>query len=212
MRNSRADQADNRRAELLEATRRIVLERGLANTRVADIAKAVNVSGGLIHYHFATKDELITAMLRATLDIENAALDSVVNAPTSPVARLDEVLHYYIPESRSDQSWLLWLDVWNTALREPAVREIASQVERTWLDALERVIRDGVAAEEFVCPDPAGAAERIDAMLDGLVIRYTLHPNVLSQERLLEHARMAAAREVGVDPQALSQAGSAASR
>ncbi|GAA4068169.1 TetR/AcrR family transcriptional regulator [Nonomuraea soli] len=212
MRNSRADQADNRRAELLEATRRIVLERGLANTRVADIAKAVNVSGGLIHYHFATKDELITAMLRATLDIENAALDEVVNAPTAAVARLDRVLHYYIPESRSDQSWLLWLDVWNTALREPAVREIASQVEQTWLYALERVIRDGVAAEEFVCPDPAGAAERIDAMLDGLVIRYTLHPNVLSQERLLEHARMAAAREVGVDPEALSQAGSAASR
>ncbi|MEV0583232.1 TetR/AcrR family transcriptional regulator [Nonomuraea sp. NPDC050310] len=200
MRNSRADQADHRRAELLEATRRVVLEKGLANTRVADVAKAVNVSGGLIHYHFATKDELLTAMLRATLDIEKAGLDELAGAPAPAVVRLDRVLRYYIPESRSDQSWLLWLDAWNVALREPAVREIAQQVEQVWLNALERVIRDGVAAEEFVCEDPAGAAERIDAMLDGLVIRYTLHPNVLSRERLLKHARMAAAKEVAIDP------------
>ncbi|WP_084960400.1 TetR/AcrR family transcriptional regulator [Thermoactinospora rubra] len=200
MRNSRAEQADQRRAELLEATRRVVLEKGLANTRVADIAKAVNVSGGLIHYHFATKDELITAMLRATLDIEKAGLDSIVEGPGSASERLDRVLRSYIPESRSDQSWLLWLDAWNTALREPAVRQIVLQVETTWLAALERVIRDGVAAEEFACEDPAGAAERIDAMLDGLIIRYTLHPNVLSRAQLLRHARMAAAREVGVDP------------
>lgn len=178
----------------------MVLERGLANTRVADIAKAVNVSGGLIHYHFATKDELITAMLRATLDIESAALRALVTGEGSAAERLDRVLQFYIPESRDDQSWLLWLDAWNTALREPAVRQIVLSVETTWLDALQQVISSGVDAGEFTCDDPAGAAERIDAMLDGLIIRYTLHPNVLSRPRLLEHARMAAAREVDIDP------------
>lgn len=200
MRISRADQADHRRAELLAATRRVVLERGLANTRVSDVARAVKVSGGLIHYHFATKDELITAMLRATLDIEKAGLAELTEPSAPAVERLDRVLRSYIPESRSDQSWLLWLDVWNVALREPTVREIARQVESVWLDALERVIREGVATGDFTCDDPAGAAERIDAMLDGLVIRYTLHPDVLSRERLLTHARTAAAREVAIDP------------
>lgn len=178
----------------------MVLERGLANTRVADIAKAVNVSGGLIHYHFATKDELITAMLRATLDIESAGLEALVTGDGSALERLDQVLQFYIPESRSDQSWLLWLDAWNTALREPAVRQIVLSVETTWLDALQRVIASGVVLGEFTCDDPAGAAERIDAMLDGLIIRYTLHPNVLSRARLLEHARVAAAREIDIDP------------
>ncbi|WP_327091339.1 TetR family transcriptional regulator [Nonomuraea sp. NBC_01738] len=202
--STRAGQADQRRAELLEATRRIVLEKGLAHTRVADIAKAVNVSGGLIHYHFATKDELITAMLRATLDVESTRLDELVKGPGTAVERFDRVLRYYIPESPEDQSWLLWLDAWNTALREPAVNAIVLELESTWLSAIERVIADGVTAEEFVCADPAGAAERLDAMLDGLAIRYTLHPSVLSRARLLEHARTAAAREVGLDASAFA--------
>ncbi|MEV0201360.1 TetR/AcrR family transcriptional regulator [Nonomuraea sp. NPDC050691] len=195
---SRADQADQRRAELLEATRKVVLERGLAHTRIADIAKSINVSGGLIHYHFATKDELITAMLRATLDIESAKLDELVAGPGSAVERLDRVLRYYIPESPSDQSWLLWIDAWNTALREPAVNEIMLELETAWLDALARVLSDGTDAGEFSCEDPAGAAERIDAMLDGLIIRYTLHPDVLDRGRLLAHARTAAAGEAGI--------------
>lgn len=202
---SRAEQADQRRAELLEATRRVVLERGLANTRIADIAKSINVSGGLVHYHFATKDELITAMLRASLDVESAKLDELVGGPGTAVERLDRVLRYYIPESRSDQSWLLWIDAWNTALREPAVNQIMLELETTWLTALSRVLADGTGSGEFACDDPEGAAERIDAMLDGLVIRYTLHPDVLSGARLLAHARTAAAREAGVPVSVFAQ-------
>ncbi|WP_219471247.1 TetR/AcrR family transcriptional regulator [Nonomuraea rhizosphaerae] len=195
---SRAEQADQRRAELLEATRKVVLERGLAHTRIADIAKSINVSGGLIHYHFATKDELITAMLRATLDIEGARLKELVEGPGTAAERLDRILSYYIPESPSDQSWLLWIDAWNAGLREPAVNTIMLELETAWLSALTRVLTDGTEAGEFGCEDPAGSAERIDAMLDGLIIRYTLHPTVLTRARLLEHARTAAAREAGI--------------
>lgn len=204
-RGSRADQADQRRAELLDATRRVVLERGLASTRVADIAKATNVSGGLIHYHFATKAELITAMLRAETSSEMAWLREIVADPAPAVERLDRLLRYYIPESRADTGWMLWLDAWAAALREETVRGIVFELEQAWIGALAQIIRDGVAAGDFVCPDPEGAAERIDAMLDGLIIRYTLHPEVLSPQRLVEHARIAAAREVGLDPSAFAR-------
>ncbi|GII83178.1 transcriptional regulator [Sphaerisporangium siamense] len=195
---SRADQADHRRAELLEAARRVVLERGISSTRVADIAKATNVSGGLIHYHFATKDELITAMLRTTIDGEVGRLRQLVQDPGTGVERLDRVLRYYIPRSRADQSWLLWIDAFAAGLRETVVQQILLELESGWIGALEQVIRSGVDGGEFTCDDPRGAAERIDGMLDGLIIRYTLHPSVLSRRRLLEHARIAAAREVGL--------------
>lgn len=199
-RGSRADQADHRRAELLEATRRVVLERGLASTRVADIARATNVSGGLIHYHFATKDDLITAMLRSTSGAEVQRLKEIVTDPGTAVERLDRVLRFYIPASRSDQSWILWLDAWAVGVREAHVRAILLELEGAWIATLAEVITEGVAAGEFVCDDPEGAAERIDGMLDGLVVRYTLHAGNMSRGRLLHHARVAAAREVGLDP------------
>jgi len=195
----RAHDADRRRAEILEAARQVVLERGMANARVADIAEAVNVSGGLIHYHFATKDELMAEMLRATSDGEIRQLDAIVTGPGSAVERLDKVLRHYAPRSRTDSSWILWIESWAAGLRAPVLRDILAELEAAWIGAIEAVIGDGVKSGEFVCDDPAGAAERLDALLDGLVIRCTLHPQALPRRRVLAHARAAAAREVGID-------------
>jgi hypothetical protein len=67
---------------------------------------------------------------------------------------------------------------------------------------VERVIRDGVADGEFDCPDPAASAERLDALLDGLMVRATVHPESVTRKRLTEHARVAAARELGLPREA----------
>jgi len=200
----RADHVDRRRAQILDAARRVVLERGMANTRVADIAEAVNVSGGLIHYHFATKDELMAEMLRATSDGEIRHLDAIVSGPGTAIERLDRVLRHYIPRTRSDQSWILWIESWAAGLRAPVLREILAELEAAWIAAIEAVISDGVKSGEFACDDPAGAAERLDALLDGLVIRCTLHPQALPRKRVVDHVRAAAAREVGLDRSAFS--------
>ena len=98
--NRRADHVDRRRAQILDAARRVVLERGMGNTRVADIAEAVNVSGGLIHYHFATKEELMAEMLRATSDGEIRHLDAIVSGPGTAIDG-DRVLRPTFPEPRA---------------------------------------------------------------------------------------------------------------
>jgi AcrR family transcriptional regulator len=48
-----------RRAEILDAAVGVVLERGFAGTRVIDVADALDISTGLVHYHFDSKDELL---------------------------------------------------------------------------------------------------------------------------------------------------------
>ena len=196
--NGRAGHADRRRAALLDAARQVVLERGMASTRIADIAKATNVSGGLVHYHFATKDDLMAEMLRATSEVEQRHLSEIIDGRASALDRLDRVMRYYIPRTRTDQSWILWIEAWAAGLRAPVIQAILYELERAWLNALERVIRDGVEAGEFTCPDPAASAVRLDALLDGLLARNTVHPGAISRRRLLEHVRTAAAREVGL--------------
>ncbi|GAA1832744.1 TetR family transcriptional regulator C-terminal domain-containing protein [Luedemannella flava] len=204
--NPRAHLADRRRAELLRAARKVVVERGIASTRVADIAKETRVSGGLIHYHFATKDDLMVAMLRATSDIERAQLDEIVGSPGTALHRLDRVIRQYIPGEGTDQSWMLWIEAWAAGLRTPALRVILEELELAWIHAVERVIREGVEQGEFTCVDPAAAAERVDAMLDGLIVRLTLHPDAVTHARVLEHVRVATAREIGLDPADLANA------
>ena len=104
--------------------RQVVAERGMFSTRVADIATATNVSGGLIHYHFATKDILMAEMLRASSLEERLELERMATSPGTAADRLDQVIRYYIPRARDDQSWKLWIEAWAAGLRSPELREI----------------------------------------------------------------------------------------
>ena len=51
---------DVRREEILDATVEQVERLGLAATRVADVANALDCSTALVFYHFGTHDELVT--------------------------------------------------------------------------------------------------------------------------------------------------------
>ena len=52
---------EERRLEILAATCQVVIERGFAATRISDVAKQLNVSNSLIHYHFDSKESLLAA-------------------------------------------------------------------------------------------------------------------------------------------------------
>ena len=52
-----------RRAELAAAAARVFAERGVANTSVSDIVKAAGVAQGTFYLYFATKDDVVLAVV-----------------------------------------------------------------------------------------------------------------------------------------------------
>jgi AcrR family transcriptional regulator len=196
----RALTVEQRRAEILEATRRVVLERGFGHTRIADVAAELGVSTGLIHYHFASKDELLAETLRDTAAADIRRLEeSVAGYGGASVDRLDRVLQEYLPSEERDQSWVLWIDAWGDALRSPRLREISEELDTAWARVLETVICDGVAHGDLTCADPAAAAWRLACLMDGLGVQLTLHTGTMTHAAMLDHVRGAAAHELGVE-------------
>ena len=59
--------ADVRRTQLLEAALTVAEDRGIGDVSLRRVAGAAGVSLGLLHYRFADKDELITAMADALI-------------------------------------------------------------------------------------------------------------------------------------------------
>jgi AcrR family transcriptional regulator len=190
---------EQRRTEILEATRRVVLERGFGHTRIADVAAELGVSTGLIHYHFASKDELLAETLRHTAAADIRRLEESVAGHGDPLERLDRVFREYLPSAERDQSWVLWIDAWGDALRSPRLREISEELDTAWAGVLERVIRDGIAAGRLACADPAAAAWRLACLMDGLGVQLTLHTATMTHAAMLDHVRDVAARELGFD-------------
>jgi AcrR family transcriptional regulator len=203
----RTESADQRRAQLLEAARQVVLARGLSNLRIADVAAASRVSGGLVHYHFASKDALLVELLRSLAERDIALIRRIAASRTSAAGRLDQILRHYVPSGPHDEDWLLWVELWAVSLRDPALQGVRNELDAAWDEVLHRVVTEGAGSGEFHCVDPTAAAERLGALLDGLGIRGTLRRRAMSRRRLLAHARAGAALELGVSPEDLAAAG-----
>lgn len=193
---------DERRREILETTCRVVIERGFANTRVSDVANALGISTGLIHYHFDSKGTLFAEAMRHASEEDLARLAASVAQGTTAAGKLDQVFQMYSP-SESEPGWLLWIDSWGEALRSPELRVISQELDDAWQRTIESIIREGVATGEFTCDDPHGAAWRLTALLDGLGVQLTVHQGVITRTQMIEWVREAAAKELGVQPTAL---------
>lgn len=190
--------AEVRREEILKATCREVIARGFGSTRVRDVADALGISTGLVFYHFATKDKLLSEAFRYAAQTDLEQLAAIVEGDGTALERLDRIFRLYSP-GRSSEAWALWIDAWSQALRSPELQRVSRALDLQWKERVARVIGDSVAAGECSCPDASATAWRLTALLDGLAVQVTVHRGVLSRHQLLEWVRIAAAGELGLD-------------
>jgi AcrR family transcriptional regulator len=188
---------EQRRTEILETTCQVVVERGFAATRVSDVASRLGVSTGLIHYHFESKELLLAEALRYAAEQDIARLEQELEQAHTALAKLDTMFTFDMPEV-GEPSWMLWIDGWGEALRNPTMRRISQRLDGAWRDRLVSIIELGNDDGEFTCPDPQASAWRLAALLDGLGVQFTVHEGVLSRLQLLGYVRAAAAQELGI--------------
>ncbi|MFI6349092.1 TetR/AcrR family transcriptional regulator [Streptomyces sp. NPDC050560] len=201
MRNVRLSVAE-RREELLRATVEQIEERGVAAVRIGDVATALGVSNALVLYHFSSKEKLVAAAFSHAAECDMATLRAMTSRRTSAVRRLRASVRWYAP-SGAPKGWRLWIEAWAVALREPALREVARDLDLRWKAALTGLIEEGVAAGEFRCADPVAAAQRLTALLDGLAVQVTSYDGALPRARVYAWVDEALARELSLDCAAL---------
>jgi AcrR family transcriptional regulator len=192
-----------RREDLLRAAIEQIEARGVAAVRIADVASALGVSNALVLYHFATKERLVADAFAFAAEADLARLRKLLGRRTTALRRLRSAVRWYAPTGQA-KGWRLWIEGWAVSLREPALRDVARDLDRQWKAALAEVIAEGVAAGEFRCPDPAGTALRLTALLDGLAVQLTSYDGAVSRTRAQEWVEEALDRELGLGAQTLS--------
>ena len=196
---------EERRTEILEVTCQVVIERGFAATRIADVAKRLGVSSSLIHYHFDSKEQLLAEAFSHYARKELAEMEAEVEAAPTSVAQLDRAVQNSVPEGSGDVEWMLWIDGWGEALRNPMMRKISQELDEQSADSLERIIQRGIERGEFVCANPKAAALRLTALVDGLAVQFAAHDGMVTRDQLIDHVRTLAAWEVGLEPDSLRE-------
>ncbi|MHC8419985.1 TetR/AcrR family transcriptional regulator [Streptomyces sp. NB004] len=186
-----------RREEMLRAAVEQISARGVDALRIADVAAALGVSNALVLYHFTTKEKLVAAAFARAAEDDLAHLRRLLGRRAPALRRLRTAVRWYAPTGQA-KGWRLWIEGWAAALREPALREVTAELDRRWKAAITEVIAEGVAAGEFPCPDPEGAALRLTAFLDGLAVQLTSYAGTVSRASAREWTDEALTRELGL--------------
>lgn len=157
-------EAGERRLELIETALQLFRERGYEHVPVQAITDAVGVAKGTFYHHFASKDDLVDAIVQHQADaLTTAARRARARCRDDALAQLRavvgvfagwkldnwEVMFAVMRAMYSSANTVLWqrlLDNYDTA----PIREV-----------LAASIADGVAQGVFDTPDPASAAEAI---------------------------------------------------
>ena len=57
-----------RRAEIMDAAMQLFIEQGYTNTTTQDIVDKVNISRGLLYYHFKNKEDILYCLVEQYSD------------------------------------------------------------------------------------------------------------------------------------------------
>jgi AcrR family transcriptional regulator len=161
-----------RREEILDAAIRVIARKGFTAVTVRDVAAEAGVVHGLLRHYFAGRDELMAAAFeRAVCDEMDAPLEI-----DDPVRDLVEWV-----SSTDREHFLVWIDAWSEAPRNPALRASLDRHHRDCEVRLGAIIEAGNAIGAFAAPDPAAAAKTITALGDGIAVQ--VHSLGLMDER-----------------------------
>ena len=190
------------RDRVLEAAVGAICERGLWDTRVADIASRAGMSPGNVMYHFGTLEEMLVEALRRTNErFLAAALEETGRLPAARdrLLRLVELGMPSDPAEEPESQWLLWLDVWARSLRNATVDAHRRDLEQRWIGAYAGIVEHGLATGEFrPGVDPHDFAVRLAALIDGLGKSLILRDPWMSRERMLAACTVMVANELAV--------------
>jgi AcrR family transcriptional regulator len=161
----------------------VIAERGVAATRIADVAERSGVSPPAVLYWFDSKEQLLAEALTADDDRFYEELSERLAEATTPAERMVAL----IETAAADDDFALWMELWTWALRDADLRAARERFDSRWRATIEAVIADGVAAGEFGADvDPAQTALAIAALIDGLTVQAALGDPEVSVARLTE--------------------------
>ena len=202
--------AQKRRTQMLEAAAEVIGERGLCDTRIADIAGRAGLSPALVVYYFGSKEKVLTEALAYAEDlfyIEAFRELTGIEGATEKLVRLIELACPAVERSETDEYWALWVELWSRALRNDEAARKREALDQRWRTTIAEVVREGQRTGEFEPCDPERFATYLAALMDGLSLQGLLHDSAVSSELINEMCLDAAAQQLGFDPDAPGRRG-----
>lgn len=142
-----AKRMQDRRDSILDAARAAFARGGFEGTSIADIARAAGVSDGLVYRYFASKRDLLNAVLTAFYERTMVDLEAIAARDAPFEQRLHDIIHRHIEAFVVDaDACRLFISEVRTAADYQG--SAVQQLNRCYTSILVRIIESGIASGE----------------------------------------------------------------
>jgi AcrR family transcriptional regulator len=161
-----------RRQQIEDAASALFRERGYAATSVRDIAQALDMQGGSLYAHVASKEDMLWSIVVRAADRFNAAVEPIASSSRLPAEKLTAMIRAHVGVVTGTQKdAAVFLHEWRF-LSQSRREQISKR--RDHYEALFRnVIAEGGASGVFNQVDPRMAAMAILSALNGIATWYS---------------------------------------
>ena len=169
---------ESRRNEILAATSATIADRGLCETRIADIAHHIGASPALILYYFPSKAVLLTEALVYQDQLFHDAVKGELDSAGSAGAKLSILIDTSCPRTTRNagepDGWLLWPAAWEMSRHDPTLAAARARLDESWRAQIAAIVQEGISTGEFDPVDVSDFSIQLAALLDGLAIEVML--------------------------------------
>lgn len=158
-----------RRQQILDAARKLFVERGFLAARVDDVAQRAGLSKGAVYFYFSSKRALFDALAEQELTRTSSFLLQAQAAPIPAGQKLmimaRQYLDYFAGLEDPPRFFLLMTE---QALRDDLIREQVQAIHQRYVQGLANIIAQGVAEGAFRPVDPESLSTLLKGLIDGI--------------------------------------------
>ena len=173
-------------AHIVEATMRVLARQGYARTSLMDIANEVGMSKGAVHYHFPTKEALISQVLQHAVDTVAERTRKVWMAGENPLMAVRSALRelWAVRSALSDDVKVV-ADLLAQSMHDANLRQPLASYYRIAFSQVEEQLRTAQALGLRPKIDPSFLPRIMHALLDGFALQKMVDPDSISDEQVI---------------------------
>lgn len=174
-------QRQEREELILQTAEALLLEKGYHETSMEEIASRVGISKGTVYLHFASKEDMMFALLERGMRSFLRSLDAILAATVTPHMKLQRIIEHIYGNMGGKHLQLLSAMFHSPDFRSHLMESWQSQKHALWEEPMKRmaaVLDEGKATGEF---DTALPTPVLVSLLGSLLTPQSYHRLVIRQ-------------------------------
>jgi TetR/AcrR family transcriptional repressor of bet genes len=141
---ARPSNTRQRRQQIVDALLSVMAEHGYEGASIQAIARRARLAPGLIHYHFASKREILLEAIRQLTDLVDQRFQALAQRAETPRERLRAFIDARLARGAgaSPAAVAAWVIVGAEAVRQPEVKAAYQQAMQAQQAQLKALVRD----------------------------------------------------------------------